>query len=145
MPRAGVSRRLGPAHMHQDRRELQRHFSDLLQVALRRRGLFARLGAGLPCQVIDFSRAGMGLISRASFGPGTEVLIDLTLAEVGSVRLSGLVQHANPFDYAHYRLGVEFDPFDGESELNTAQTLATLMAIDAALMRLNSAAAGQSF
>lgn len=119
--------------MHEERRESQRHHADQLRATLRRRGLLARLGAGLPCRVMDVNRAGIGLFTRTRLGPGTEVLVDLRLQGIGALRLSGLVQYAKRHDAAHYRLGIEFDPFGPEAEHNTPKALDRLREIEAAL------------
>lgn len=128
--------------MHNERRQFLRLSTDPLRITLRRRGLLARLGPGVPCRMIDFNHAGIGLIARSRLGPGTEVLIDLAWRDMGALRLSGLVQYARPYDAAYYRLGVEFDPFGPEAEHNTPMALDRLREIDAASSRLSPAPAG---
>lgn len=116
-----------------ERRRLARLYPGQIEASIRKRGLLASLTSANPCEVLDFNRAGMALVSTLSLAPQTEVLIDLELPGVGALRVSGTVRHTNPLDFDRYRMGVEFDPFAQGAAHNTPQCRDTLLKIEEAL------------
>lgn len=64
---------------------------------------------GVPGELIDCSKGGMGLRTGVFMPKGAELLVDVTLPEGGSVRLTGRVQRVTMLDRTPtYYLGIAF-------------------------------------
>lgn len=131
--------------MKSERRTASRHGSGLLRARLRKRGFLAGLTGAASCEVVDFNLIGLGLITGSSLGPGTRVIVELELAGKDPIRVSGVVRHANPADYDHYRLGVEFDEFSETAEMNTPNVRKALFDIEAYMETTESIESGSPF